>query len=91
MKNSGLVRGGREGEHFVSDAVNSTATRAQSRLALKTTPEVRVTMEVPAGKFSAPSRVQPFDLGGGKILPGGGMERTATGNIPARVLRVDDL
>jgi hypothetical protein len=91
MRSTGLVRGGRQGTHFVSDAVNSTATRAQSRLALPTRPEVRVTMEVPAGRFSAPSRVQPYDMGSGRVLPGGGMERTATGDVPARILRVDDL
>jgi hypothetical protein len=30
---TGLLRGGREGAHYVSDNVNSTATRAQMRLA----------------------------------------------------------
>jgi hypothetical protein len=91
MRDTGLVRGGREGAHFVSDAVNSTATRAQQRLALPSRPDVRVTMEVPAGRFSTPSRVDPLDVGDGRILPGGGMERSATGEIPARILRVDEL
>lgn len=49
---TGLLRGGRDGTHYVSDAVNSTATRAQQRLALPTRPEVRVTLEVPSGPFS---------------------------------------
>jgi len=85
-KASGLLRGGREGTHYVSDAVNSTAGRAQQRLALPNTPEVRVPLEVPGGTFSAPTRVQPnFNM------PGGGMERTATGTVPVRVLRVDGL
>jgi len=84
-ESSGLLRGGRSGTHYVSDAVNSTAGRAQQRLALPQTPEVRVTLEVPAGRFSPPSRVQPnFNM------PGGGMERTASGNVPVRVLRVDE-
>jgi hypothetical protein len=48
------------------------------------TPEVRVTMEVPTGVFSSPSPVRP-NFG----MPGGGMERTATGNIPVTILRVN--
>ena len=85
MQSTGLLRGGRSGTHYVSDAVNSDALRARQRLALGQTPEVRVTMEVPGGAFSPPSRVGPLNN-----MPGGGMERTATGNIPARVLRVDE-
>jgi RHS repeat-associated protein len=81
---SGLMRGGREGTHHVSDAVNSDALRARQRLALPQTPEVRVTMEVPAGTFSPPTRV-PGDFG----MPGGGMQRTATGNVPVNIIRVD--
>ena len=85
MQSTGLLRGGRSGTHYVSDAVNSDALRARQRLALGQTPEVRVTMDVPGGAFSPPSRVGPLNN-----MPGGGMERTATGNIPARVLRVDE-
>ena len=85
MRDTGLVRGGRPGTHHVSDAVNSDALRARQRLALDTTPEVRVTMEVPGGTFSQPSRINPANR-----MPGGGMERTATGEIPARILRVDE-
>lgn len=80
---NGLVRGGRNGPHYVSDAVNSDALRARQRLALGETPEVRVTMEVPRGAFSPPSRVAPLNN-----MPGGGLERTATGNIPARITGV---
>ena len=90
-RETGLLRGGRDGTHYVSDAVNSSATRAQERLALPVRPEVRVTLEVPAGRFSAPSRVQPLERPGGGVLPGGGMERTATGNVPARIQKVDGL
>jgi len=32
-RETGLLRGGRDGLHYASDAVNSTATRAQTRLA----------------------------------------------------------
>lgn len=81
---TGLLRGGREGTHFVSDAVNSDALRARQRLALPRTPDVRVTLEAPAGVFSTPTRVAP-----GFNMPGGGMERLATGNIPVRIIRVD--
>ena len=90
-ESSGLLRGGRSGTHFASDAVNSTAGRAQQRLALPNTPEVRVTLEVPGGTFSPPTRVQPLELPGGRVVPGGGMERTATGLVPVRIIRVDGL
>jgi RHS repeat-associated protein len=85
---TGLIRGGREGTHYVSDSVNHSAKRAQQRLGLPTRPEVRVQMEVPAGVFSPSSRVQPFIHPKGGILPGGGMERSASGTIPVRILRV---
>ncbi len=85
-QDSGLIRGGRPGTHYASDAVNSSAGRAQQRLALPTKPEMRVTLEVPAGRFSAPTRVEPnFNM------PGGGMERTATGDVPATVVRTDTM
>ncbi|MBX3375130.1 MAG: RHS repeat-associated core domain-containing protein [Phycisphaeraceae bacterium] len=87
-RETGLLRGGRDGTHYVSDAVNSGATRAQQRLALPERPEVRVTLEVPAGRFSSPTRVGPLELPGGGVLQGGGMERSATGNIPVRILGV---
>jgi hypothetical protein len=81
---SGLLRGGRDGTHYVTDAANSSAQRARLRTALPQTTEVRVTLEVPGGTFSPPTRVQQA-FG----MPGGGMERTATGQIPVRILRVD--
>lgn len=82
---TGLLRGGRDGTHYVSDAVNSDAQRARQRLSLAQTPEVKVTMEVPAGKFSAPSKVEP-KFG----MPGGGTERTASGNIPVTIKKVEE-
>ncbi|MEJ7809357.1 MAG: RHS repeat-associated core domain-containing protein [Gemmatimonadaceae bacterium] len=82
---TGLVRGGRAGTHFVSDAVNTSGTRARQRLALANTPEVQATMEVPRGAFSKPSGVEPANG-----MPGGGMERTATGPVSARILRVQE-
>ena len=87
-RDTGLLRGGREGIHYASDAVNTTATRAQQRLGLEARPEVRATLEVPTGKFSSPSKVAPFKTSSGRVLPGGGMERTATGKIPAKVVKV---
>jgi RHS repeat-associated protein len=83
-QSTGLMRGGRDGTHYVTDAANSSAQRARLRTALPQTPEVRVTLEVPGGVFSTPSRVQPA-FG----MPGGGMERTANGQIPVRILNVD--
>ena len=83
---TGLVRGGRLGTHYVSDSVNSDGLRAQQRLSLPGTPEVRVTMKVPSGVFSTPTRVAP-DFG----MPGGGLERAATGAVPAEVIHVDNL
>ena len=82
-RETGLLRGGRDGTHYVTDSANVDPLRAQQRLSLPKTPEVRVTLEVPKGVFSQTSRVDAaFNM------PGGGMERTATGNIPARILRI---
>ncbi len=81
-----LSRGGRPGPHYVTDSANTNALRARQRLALPQTPEVRVTLEVPKNTFSAPSKVKPdFNM------PGGGLERTAPGNldIPVKILKVD--
>jgi RHS repeat-associated protein len=83
-ESTGLLRGGREGTHYVSDAVNSNASRAQQRLSLPQKPEVRATLEVPAGRLSPPTRVAP-----NYNMPGSGMQRTATGPIPVRVKKVD--
>jgi len=87
-RGTGLLRGGRVGTtedpHYVSDAVNSNALRARQRLSLRETPEVRATLEVPKGRFSSPSEVEPM-----YGMPGGGTERTGTGKIPAKVLGVD--
>jgi len=73
----------RKGVHYVTDAANTTAKRARQRLALSNTPEARVKLEVPTGKFSSPRIIRPD---GG--MPSGGMQRTAVGNIPARVIKV---
>lgn len=81
-KKSGLLRGGREGPHYVGDALNSDPLRARQRLSLYKTPEVRVTMEVPGNTLSNPTKVLP-KYG----MPGGGMERTATGRVPVRILK----
>ena len=86
IRSSGVLsRGGRAGDHFVSDAVNSSANRGRQRLSLPGSPELRATLEVPSGVFSSPSKVAPK-----YNVPGGGMERTAPGNVdvPARVLDV---
>jgi len=43
-------------------------------------------MKVPKNTLTAPSKVEPaFNM------PGGGMERTATGNVPVRVIKVDEI
>ena len=76
----------REGTHYASDAVNANANRARQRLALPKEPEVRVTIEVPKGTFSPPSKVKPDFK-----MPGGGTERTATGKIPVKIKRVDEM
>jgi len=81
---TGLLRGGREGTHYVTDAANISAIRARARLSLKSTPEVRVTLEVPEGKFSLPTRVDPLHN-----MPGGGMERMAEGPISVKIIKVD--
>ena len=84
---TGLLRGGKEGVHYVSDAVNSDVKRAQQRLSLdpKNKYDVRTTLEVPKGKLSPPTKVKP-DNG----MPGGGTERTGTGKIPAKIIRTEE-
>jgi RHS repeat-associated protein len=82
-RETGLLRGGRDGTHYVSDAVNANANRARQRLALDRTPEVKVSIEVPSGKFSPPTRVDPLNN-----MPGGGLERTAVGDIPVNILKI---
>ena len=82
-ENTGLIRGGREGTHHVSDAIGNDAKKVRQRLALDNTPKVKVTMEVPKGIFSTPTKIKPTET-----MPGGGLERTATGNIPAKVVKV---
>lgn len=85
-ESTGLVRGGRSGTHHVSDAIGNDAKRVRQRLALPQTPEVKVTLEVPKGAFSTGSKVIPR-----YNMPGGGIERFGTGNIPARVVKVKEL
>ena len=80
---TGLLRGGREGTHYVSPAINSNPLRARQRLALDQTPEVRVTMEVPSEAFSKPAKIAPK-----YNMPGGGMQQTATGSIPVNILSI---
>ncbi len=82
-RDSGLVRGGRSGPHYVSDHVNHDPMRARQRLALPQTPEVRVRMEVPKGAFSDPTKAAPRYR-----MPGGGMQRIGYGQIPARIIGV---
>jgi RHS repeat-associated protein len=90
-KETGLLRGGREGTHYVSDAIGNDAKRVQQRLALGQKPEVKVTMEVPAGQFSKATKVDPAKTPDGNILPGGGSERTGTGNIPVKIIKEKEL
>jgi hypothetical protein len=80
---TGLVRGGRPGTHYVTDFASHNAQRARQRLALPQTPEVRVQLEVPRGVFSPPKRVEPA-----YGIAGCGKERTATGPVPCQVVGV---
>lgn len=85
LRANGTIRFGKPGTeldpHFVSDAVNSDLTRARLRLALPQAKDVRVTLEVETGVFSPSRTVRPLDLGNGRILPGGGTERTVVSRI----------
>jgi RHS repeat-associated protein len=90
-RETSLVRGGREGVHHVTNSVSKSATKAQQRLGLESKPEVAAQLKVPKGQFSAPTRVKAVDHPKGGVLPGGGLERTATGNVPAKVIRVRTL
>ena len=90
-ENTGLLRGGREGTHYVSNAIGNDAKKVQQRLALVDKPEVKVTMQVPKGSFSSPTKVEPVKLPNGGTLSGVGMERTASGKIPVKITKVKEL
>jgi len=85
-ESTGLIRGGREGTHHVSNAIGNDAKKVRQRLALDNTPEVKVSMKVPKGSFSNPSRIEAANK-----MPGGGFERKATGNIPVEIVKVKKL
>lgn len=81
---TGLMRGGRSGPHYATTTASLDAKRAQQRLSLPQRPEVRATLEVPKGRFSAPATADSkYDM------PGGGMERLADGPMRVRILAVD--
>ncbi len=71
---TGLLRGGRDGTHFVTDSAPDSASEAQQQLALGNTPTVKVQLEMDGSALSKPSTVEPLNG-----QPGGGTERTATG------------
>jgi hypothetical protein len=80
---TGLLRGGRAGTQFVTDAVPASAGNAERLLALPQRPQVRMTFNVPADQVSAARTVQPrFGQ------PGGGTERMADPGTVARILQV---
>ncbi len=73
---------------YVSEAgsIGNDAKRVRQRLALPQTPEVKATLEVPKGSFSEATKVKlKYNM------PGGALEKTATGNIPAKVIKVEEL
>ena len=72
----GSAKGSRVGAVLLSPWT-PIGRRVVARTIFMVSKEVRVTMEVPKGRFSAPERI-PSDY----KMPGGGMQRTATGNIP---------
>jgi hypothetical protein len=73
-----------QSEHYVTDAASADLLRVRQRLALEKTPEVRVTVEVPQKALSKPEPVKP-EFG----MLGGGIQRTATGDVPVRIKKVD--
>jgi hypothetical protein len=81
---TGLMRGGRtDSPHYVTDAASNEALRARQRLSLQKKPEYKVTLKVPEGEFSPPTRVEP-KYG----MPGGGTERVGEGRIPVQIVKV---
>jgi len=82
-KETGFMRGGRPGDHYVTDAANSNAKKARQRLALDYTPEVKATIEVPENVFPQSTIVKPLD-----DMPGGGTERVTTGQIPVKIIDI---
>jgi hypothetical protein len=86
---TGLLRGGRTtNEHYVTPAASGDALRARQRLALPSTPEVKVTMEVPKDVFPNATRVEPK-----YNMPGGGLERHISGEIkvPVKITNIEGM
>jgi len=71
LSKSGAVRGGIGGKNYVTPDKYASASEAQAKLSLPSTPQVRMTLVVPKGAFSAASRVESA-FG----QPGGGLERS---------------
>jgi hypothetical protein len=86
---TGLLRGGRTtGKHYVTPAASGDALRARQRLALTSTPEVKVTMEISEGIFPNATKVLPANN-----MPGGGLERFVSGEIkvPVKITNIEGM
>lgn len=91
---TGLLKGGRGGTlgnpNYMTDAAPDTVAGAKADLALPGTPSVKVTMELdtsgPGAALGESSQVKA-DFG----QPGGGTERLAIGQMPAKILSVQVL
>jgi hypothetical protein len=83
---TGLLRGGRAGTQYVTDAAPGSAAAARSSLSLGSTPKVRMTLQVHADNLTAPRIVGPR-----YGQPGGGTERIADPGTLARLFGVDPL
>lgn len=86
---TGLLRGGREGENFFTNAASLDAKRAQQRLGLDgplrdVRVEFRITGDVP---LSGPRTAKAGKYG----APGGGREFSTNGKTPIEILKVDAL
>jgi len=93
-ESTGLLKGGRGGTlgnpNYVTDTAPDTVVGAKADLALPGTPTVKVTMELDtSGTGAALGKSGPVKADFGQ--PGGGTERLAIGQMPAKILSVQVL
>ena len=88
-QDTGLLRGGRSGENFFTDAASLDAKRAQQRLGLDgPLRDQRIEFRITNDAAVSGPRTAPGGRGG---TPGGGREFSTQGQTQVEILRIDPL
>lgn len=88
VESTGLLRGGRPGNHYWTDTRYTTAREAKAYLALEYHPEIRTRFRITndPGLLKNGTRVQPDNQ-----EPGGGREWMSEDPVEVEVIDVDNL